>query len=136
MRIIDRLKAYYAKLTDCYTYEQSTGRFYSSDGEIKFLMYSGADECKNDPDAECIPFAGPIPRGLWEIGEPVNHPRLGPLAFPLTPVGHDALGRDDFWIHGPSKANPGDSSKGCIIASRDKRETIKQRKTKFINVVR
>jgi hypothetical protein len=34
----------------------------------------------------------------------------------LSPVGHHALGRTDFLIHGEKKnAPPGGASKGCII---------------------
>jgi hypothetical protein len=42
----------------------------------------------------------------------------------LTPVGHTALGRTHFLIHGDSVKNPGDASEGRIILDRKTREAI------------
>lgn len=42
----------------------------------------------------------------------------------LTPVGHVALGRSHFLIHGDSVSHPGGASEGCIILNRTARQTI------------
>jgi len=60
-----------------------------------------------------MPNVGPIPRGNWAIGDPVQIPNHAPPVFPLSPVGHDAHGRTGFLIHGNNVAN--DASRGCII---------------------
>ena len=62
---------------------------------------------------EHVRAVGPIPRGKWRIGRPYKHATLGPICFNLEPVGHDALSRTLFRIHGDNKTN--DASLGCII---------------------
>lgn len=84
--------------------------------------YSGHGEGRNNPEMETVHDLGPIPRGLWRIGDPVNHPRMGPLTFPLIPIGHDAHGRTGFFIHGNNAAN--DASHGCPILDHEIREHV------------
>ena len=77
-----------------FCYSQSTGLFYLEDfdGNRTAITrgYSGFGRYRDDPDQEGQAGLGPIPRGVWAIDDPVHHIRLGPLAFPLRPVGHDA----------------------------------------------
>lgn len=51
------------------------------------------------------------------MGDPIDHPDLGELAIPLTPdPANQMFGRSDFWCHGDSLTDPGNASKGCIVA--------------------
>lgn len=86
--------------------------------------YSGNGEHKNNPLSEAIRTHGPIPCGLYLIGQPYPHPKLGPLTMNLDPIGHDACGRSAFRIHGDSAAHPGAASDGCIVLARTVREMI------------
>ena len=53
-----------------------------------------------NPEHKGTPFVGPVPQGLWDIGDPVDTPNLR-FALPLTPVDPEtALGRDELFIHG------------------------------------
>jgi hypothetical protein len=107
-------------------YGQSTGDLFDPHGRFVGTGYSGAGrtlkEGRNNPKMEDVPNKGPIPRGLYRIGPARTHPRLGPLAMPLTPIGHDCHGRSGFFIHGDNTA--GDASHGCVILGRPFRVAI------------
>ena len=49
---------------------------------------------------------------------------LGPLTMDLTSIGHKALGRTHFRIHGDNKQMNFTASDGCIILSRPIRARI------------
>ena len=127
-------------------YEQSTGLFLIlsvvDDGNVERVLYeqrgyAGRGDHKNDPSAQCVIGKGPLPRNLYRVGAPSDHPRLGPLAFPLFPVKRDAMcGRSGFFIHGDSRRNPGNASHGCIILDRLCRDAIVQYGVRFLEVVR
>jgi hypothetical protein len=94
------------------------------DGDLIATGYSGHGEGLNNPALEADPGVGPIPAGTWRIGPPEPHPNLGPLAMPLTPLGHDAHGRSAFFIHGDNAEVDHSASHGCIILSRLTRMSI------------
>jgi hypothetical protein len=99
--------------------------------------YSGKGAAKNDPDQQCVVDQGPIPRGSYAIGPAMNHPRLGPVAIPLTPdPNNDMSQRSGFFIHGDSVSDPGNASDGCIILPRTSREAINSSNDKTLGVVR
>ncbi|WP_457625852.1 tlde1 domain-containing protein [Persephonella sp.] len=83
--------------------------------------YSGYGQGKNNPDMQHIPNVGPIPRGLWRLGNRwYNHPRLGKNVINLVPLpGNTCYNTqrecDTFRIHGDSLRNPGNASHGCIV---------------------
>ena len=105
---------------------QSTGQL-SQDGQSQGFGYSGAGECKNDPAKQDVHNAGPIPRGIYTIGEPGDTNTHGPYVLHLTPdAGNEMCGRSGFLIHGDSVVNPGTASEGCIILPRKVRERIWQ----------
>lgn len=105
-------------------YSQSTGRL-SGNGKLIGFGYSGLDADRNNPPSQSIPDKGPIPRGSWTIGAPIEHTELGPLAMPLTPnPGTETFGRSGFFIHGDSAAHPGEASHGCIVLAEALREQI------------
>lgn len=106
-------------------YKISTGELTGEDGVPIGAGYSGQPECKNDP-AKCDQHdRGPIPPGMYAIGEPHDTPTHGPFVLPLTPyAGNEMFGRSGFLIHGDSVRSPGTASHGCIIVPRAVRETI------------
>lgn len=107
-----------------WTYHQSSGKL-ERDGRLIGHGYSGAgDKGKNKAKMEAVPYVGPIPRGRYSIGKPRMSAKRGPHVMDLTPIGHNALGRTEFLIHGDSKAHPGEASEGCVILSRDLRVQI------------
>ena len=75
--------------------------------------YSGHGEGRNNPTMEAVRSVGPIPRGEYEISPPFDTQAHGPLVMHLSPVGHDALGRSGFLVHGDNVRH--DASHGCII---------------------
>lgn len=103
------------------------------DGEFEGTSYSGFEEGRNNPAMEGVANVGPIPRGLYRIGPAYTHPHLGPVVMNLEPVGHDALGRTLFRIHGNNKTN--DASHGCIITGRTLREKIDAGADRILRVV-
>ena len=99
------------------------------DANIIGRGYSGAPGAVNNPAQEAKKDVGPIPRGAYIIGAPVDldggdH---GPFVLPLTPCDHSkTFGRGGFLIHGDSIRFPGSASHGCIILSRQVRVYIAQ----------
>jgi len=98
-----------------FTWKVKAGELWQGEKKVG-SGYSGAPGFVNNPEAEGRRNQGPIPRGKWRIGRPVQvHPRLGRIVIPLTPDGHSAKGRSAFLIHGDSLSRPGTASQGCII---------------------
>lgn len=74
---------------------------------------------KNNPDLQDVKGIGPLPRGRYTMGEPVNDKKLGPFCIPLTPhEDNEMFGRSSFYIHGDSAQHPGQASHGCICVGR------------------
>jgi len=113
-------------------YESRTGEFRKG-SVIKGKGYSGFGLGKNNPAMEDIQGMGPTPRGRYHIGPAYNDPQLGPIVMHLDPVGHDALGRTLFRIHGDNVT--GDASHGCIILPRTLRDEISKSEDKELWVV-
>lgn len=103
-------------------YSQKTGVI-RKDAEVVGCGYAGnnlgAGQCKNNPDAQTVHNHGPLPRGIYEMQEPVEqHPTVGHFAIPLKPNENNQMfGRSAFYIHGDSSAHPGQASEGCIVAA-------------------
>lgn len=116
-----------------YRYEQATGKLFSSGGSFLGQGYSGFGPGRNNPTEEAVPDIGPIPKGLYSIGSAHTQPILGPIVMNLLPVGHNALGRTLFRIHGDNAT--GDASHGCIVLARHIREAISSGTDKEIQVV-
>jgi Protein of unknown function (DUF2778) len=119
-------------------YEIATGSLFSAAGSRLAIGYSGAPGAVNDPSKVSIPNIGPIPPGLWTIGEPYNDDLTGPYTLPLVPSNDtDTYGRTDFRIHGDSVVLAGleKASKGCIILARFAREAIWSSGDRHLQVV-
>src|SRR5438270_6543965 len=121
-----------------WTWQQAPHKMIDPSGKVLDSSgYSGKGAAKNDPDQQCVIDQGPIPRGSYTMRPAINHPRLGPLAIPLTPdPGNDMCDRSSFYIHGDSVSDPGNASDGCIILARTSRETIDSSTDKTLNVTR
>lgn len=106
-------------------YCQRTGRLTRA-GQIVAVGYSGAGQNgRNNPEMQAIRNVGPIPQGRYRIGNPRDTALHGPRVMDLTPVGHNALGRNHFLIHGERRNGvPGNASTGCIILGPDIRNQI------------
>lgn len=109
-----------------WTYYQESGRLYDPNGTLAATGYSGAGtttlQGRNNSAMEDIPNVGPIPQGDWAIGTMMNSAQTGPNVLPLTPVGHNAHGRNAFQIHGNNATN--DASHGCVIMPPAVRQAI------------
>ncbi len=104
-----------------WNYSQSTGAL-TRDGQFVATGYSGAGTGRNNPVEQAVPNVGPIPQGRYHIGPPFNAAVQGPCVMRLTPVGHAALGRDGFLIHGDNLTH--EASTGCIVLPPEIREMI------------
>jgi hypothetical protein len=97
-----------------------------TNGQLAGTGYSGRgttfQEGRNNPSMQGVVDTGPIPAGQYNIGTAVNGGSTGPNSLPLTPVGHNALGRTAFLIHGDNTA--GNASHGCIIMGPTVRQQI------------
>ena len=118
-------------------WKQKQGELYHGDNRIA-VGYSGAPEALNDPTREQEHNVGPLPRGIYRIGEPIDvqggdH---GPFVLPLTACGSDpTYGRGGFLMHGDAIARPGTASHGCIIIPRDARQLVTDSHDLFLVVV-
>lgn len=112
------------------TFSQQTGRIAYVDGDLSFVIgfgWAGNGQGKNNHAMQAVRSVGPLPCGWYSIGDPQDHPTVGPFSLRLTPdSGNEMFGRDGFLIHGASKdpAHYGQESKGCIVASRAVRVKI------------
>ena len=119
-----RVVAFY----EVWTYSQATGEL-KQDGKLVGTGYSGRNvpdgpQGRDNPELEGLPNVGPIPRGLYNIKNPIPVAHNAPPVFPLTPNGHDARGRSGFQIHGNNVRN--DASRGCIIMDFPVRAAIRK----------
>lgn len=120
-----------------WVWSQSAGRLYR-DGKPVATGYSGRNvpggqQGRNAPALEGVRAVGPIPKGGYAIASPRTSTKTGPYVLDLTAIGHNALGRSAFQIHGDNAR--GDASSGCIILPRAVREQIWASGLKVIEVV-
>ena len=104
-----------------WNYSQTTGTL-TRGGQFVAVGYSGAGTGRNNPAEQAVPNVGPIPQGSYNIGPPFDAAKQGPCVMRLTPVGHNALGRSGFLIHGDNPTH--DASTGCIILPSEIRDLI------------
>lgn len=98
--------------------------------------YAGRDEHKNNPNSQSIKSKGPLPCGLYYIGQPYNSKTRGPYVLRLDPdPSNNMFGRSAFLIHGDSIKLPGTASNGCIIMWRSVREVVSESRDRELIVV-
>lgn len=111
-----------------FQYSQSLGRFYiqcdeTSERALLGVGYAGRGTGRNNPQQQHMKNVGPLPRGMYTIGFAEKHPRLGPLAYRLTPASTNVMfERSGFFIHGDNKTN--DASQGCVVLPKPLREIV------------
>lgn len=119
-----------------WTYRQSTGQLLDPSGTTIADGYSGSGIGKNNPDMQNVPDVGPIPRGVYSIGNPHNTETHGPFVMSLTPsTNNEMYSRAGFLIHGDSLLHLGTASQGCIILSLKIRQAIWQSQDQELIVV-
>lgn len=98
--------------------------------------YSGKGEHKNRPEDQALKNLGPIPCGIYHIGDPHDSVDHGPFVLPLTPdPSNEMFGRDSFLIHGDSIDHPGAASEGCICTARTVRERVRASGDRVLEVI-
>lgn len=96
-----------------WTYRQHDGEL-THGGEFVGTGYSGKGNCRNSPSSQNIEGYGPIPQGIYRIGQAYDDPHLGPCVMHLDPQpGTNTYGRSLFRVHGDDARH--DASHGCII---------------------
>ena len=123
-----------------WVYAQASGELSrDDDAAVVSTGYSGSGEGKNNPAMQQIHDVGPIPRGIWHIGDPECVETVGPhgpFVLPLTPAdGTETFGRSGFLCHGDSYNHPGQASHGCIVLNRHVREAIAASHDQLLKVV-
>jgi Protein of unknown function (DUF2778) len=114
-----------------WNYEQATGKL-THNTVFVATGYSGSGAGRNNTAMEAIRNIGPIPRGKYSIGVPYNTQTHGPHVMALLPVGHNALGRSEFLIHGDNRSHT--ASQGCIILGPQIRHRISGSGDKVLEV--
>ena len=124
-------------MTITITYSQSNGLIVNSDGGQIAAGWAGHGQGKNNPIMEDVQCVGPLPRGLYRVGEWQTHPRLGQHCAPLTQVQGESFGRSGFWIHGPSRdpEKYGQESEGCIVVPHDPRLGLEALAPDYVQVI-
>lgn len=117
-----------------WVYSQGTGKLYDPSGVHVATGYSGKGKGKNNCDMQHVRNVGPIPQGIYIIGQPYNSKKVGPFALPLTPhPDNEMFGRSAFLIHGDNKTST--ASEGCIILGRMIRDRIHYSTVRQLRVV-
>jgi hypothetical protein len=102
-------------------------------------VYAGNGDGLNNPDMCDVADVGPIPQGMYSIGDPISYqPRLGKYVIPLTPMdGTTMFGRSGFFLHGDNASKPPFcSSDGCaVIEPESSRVEIGQSSDRILEVV-
>lgn len=114
-------------------YVQSTGDLFHNSKYVE-TGYSGAKpDGKNNPAKECERNVGPIPRGGYDIADPIAKPT--PVSLPLTADSPNYCNppRSGFLVHGDNSTST--ASTGCIIVSRRTREQMRDSGDKRLTVV-
>jgi|ERR1700733_12933608 hypothetical protein len=116
-----------------WVFHQSTGSL-EHNGKVVAGGYSGARSLAINL-FEAARFYGPIPRGSYRLGWSFSKKSHG-YVLSLTPMGHNAQGREAFLIHGDyiDARKKGTASEGCIIMPLDVRKAIWESSDRILSV--
>lgn len=108
-----------------WTYYQKSGEMFH-DSDLFAVGYAGRYMGKNNPLMQAVKLTGPLPVGIYRIGDACQHPHKGPLTMRLIPdAANEMYGRYGFMIHGERiEGAPGFASEGCIILNHGYRQGI------------
>lgn len=125
-----------------WTYKVSTGELFGPAGSLVSKGYSGHGKGRNNPKLQGVKGVGPLPLGMWRIGEMYDSERVGRNAIKLYAVDatpnddtHDATGRGAFRVHGDNVRGDGSASNGCLIFPRPVRLQLAKHKGAILNCV-
>lgn len=121
-----------------WAYNQTTGELLRANGTVAGIGYSGRGAGLNNPAMQDKAFEGPLPCGLYNIGEAFTHEHLGPVTMKLAPFDdHLMFGRDEMCCHGDEKAHAGQhlASDGCMIQDRNARLELSRSQDRVLKVV-
>jgi len=113
------------------TYIQATGQFFIgvielptngvTDGYSGYYNKRTGEDHRNIPENQCIPFRGPLPRGLYRMSDANGHKTK--YSIWLHPIDTRVMcNRNSFMIHGGNKY--GTASEGCIILMLENRKKV------------
>ena len=112
-----------------WTWNQANGNL-SHGGDLVGTGYAGGDKGArpdgvNNPALESVHNVGPIPRGMYAIGDFIDHPTVGKFAAPLTPSPENEMfGRGGFYLHGDNPEMNQSASDGCPVAPHSVRVAV------------
>jgi len=87
-------------------FESSTGEWFDPNGTFLVKGYAGGScgknpEGINNPKLQGEAKIGPLPEGLYTLGNLVLESHLGKFAISLVPdPSNNMMGRGDFYVHG------------------------------------
>ena len=108
-------------------YSQSQHQLTDDDGNVVAppdACFAGNHEGLNNPAMQNVGFIGPLPQGVYSVGDWGEHGALGPNSAPLTQVSGDTYGRNNFFCHGPGGHDPSQCSEGCIVVEAEYRQKV------------
>ena len=99
--------------------------------------YSGNALGLNNTSMQNIAYVGPIPQGIYDIGQAYRHQHLGPLTMNLIPrPATNTFGRNLFRMHGDNSCQCESASEGCVILPRNIREQVNNSTDREMRVVK
>ena len=96
---------------------------YGDDGSLLFTGYAGGNkgrnpEGRNNPALQNERMIGPLPCGIYSVGDPYDDAKTGSHTMSLTPdPENEMFGRSEFKCHGDNPAQNHSASEGCIVKS-------------------
>lgn len=104
---------------------------------ISRTTWAGFGAAANDPARERDQMVGPLPAGIYKMGKPYQHPKLGRFVMNLDPLpGTNTFGRSLFRFHGDNTTPaPRDASHGCVIDSYAVRERADREADRLLKVI-
>jgi hypothetical protein len=120
------------------TFDRARGVLLDDAGNVKFTgIWSGHGPAMNDPSREREIGIGPLPGGIYIVGEVRDSTTLGPFVMNLDPApGTEMYGRALMRVHGDTVADENHvASDGCIVAPRPAREWINAQHDRRIRVI-
>jgi Protein of unknown function (DUF2778) len=121
--------------TSMWLYEQNSGKLTDPTGTFSWVCYSGCGAGLNNPAMEHAKNVGPIPRGIYKLGEFLSDAEKGPFVSRLFLLTGDDFGRSGFMIHGDNRGLDHTASEGCIIAPHELRVKMSQSDDRKLEVI-
>lgn len=99
-----------------FTFQQSTGILTDANDFHIGEGYAGHGDGLCTPSMQDVVGVGPLPRGIYRIGQPHDSPHTGKFTMDLEPdPANEMFGRSLFRIHGDNALEDHSASDGCIV---------------------